>query len=170
MTLSPYLRLGNDALSHQAKRGVTPIEKPVKRERSKRGLARRTELKQGTTRLKKTPLGHASAEQKAKVEREGPRLDYSVIEIRALVGLGIDLGPTDPAHITPRPHGGCDSEHCICPLPRRLHNLYDEGKLDLLPWLTLEEQAHAASHLGLLGAVKRTTGEVYVPEREAVVA
>jgi len=130
-------------------------------------------MKRRPSKLKRTPLGHASAEQKAKVECEGPRIDGSVLSTLQLLRLDTlfgrtvdDLGPTDPAHITPRPHGGCDSEHCICPLPRRLHNLYDEGKLDLLPWLTLEEQAHAASHLGLLGALKRTTGEVYVPERE----
>lgn len=152
------------SLSNQAKAGVAPIDKPERRKKSPKGLSR-TQMERKPSRLKRGPVGYASPEQKAKVEREGPRLDLSVAEIHALVGL-VDLGPTDPAHIVPRTQGGCDSEHCICPLPRLLHDLYDDGKLDLLPWLTLEEQAHAASHAGLLGALKRTSTDTYVPQRE----
>lgn len=40
MSISPHLRLGNDALSHQAKRGVVPINRPTKREKKKRFRAR----------------------------------------------------------------------------------------------------------------------------------
>lgn len=127
-------------------------------------IERRTGLRRGPGPKRKgfTP---ASPEQKAKVEREGARIDYSMIEVQALVDLG-DLGPIDPAHIVSRHQGGCNGEACVVGLPRALHRLYDKGKLDLLPWLTLEEQAHAVSHLGILGALKRTTGDNYVPERE----
>lgn len=162
MSLDPQARHGAEALSSQAKRGVRPVPRPEKRAKSGRAISRGTELKRGSGPKASGPLGHASDEQKAKVDREGPRLDRSFAFVRELFG-DQPLGITDPAHITPRPHGGCDSEHCVCPLPRLLHDLYDEGKLDLLPWLTEEEQAHAASHGGLLKALKRTTGERYVP-------
>lgn len=168
MTISPHLRLGNDALSDQVKADVRPIEKPERRKKGPKGLAR-TQMERKPSKLKRSPVGHASAAQHLKVEREGPRMDASTVD---LVALGLvdsigyyDLGPIDPAHIIDRARGGCDDEDCICPLPRLLHSMYDAGKLDLLPWLTRDEQAHAAKHAGLLGALKRTTGEAYVPER-----
>lgn len=38
------------------------------------------------------------------------------------------------------------------------HDAYDSRDLDLLPFLTLAEQARAAGHLGLVRALARTTG------------
>lgn len=129
------------------------------------GLQRRTPLKQGGS-LKRSRLGHASVEQKAKVWREGARLWDGAVPVRWDEEHHLeDAEVVDPAHIVARAQGGCDDEDCVVPLPRRLHRLYDNGELDILPYLTLEEQAHAVSHLGILGALKRTTGEVYVPER-----
>lgn len=114
--------------------------------------------------MKRSRLGHASSEQKAKVAQQGCRIptpDWA----EGFDDAGIVI---DPAHVTPRPHGGCDHEDCVIGLSRRFHRLYDEGELDILPYLTLAEQAHAVSHLGILGALKRTTGENYQPElREA---
>lgn len=115
-------------------------------------MTHRDAFLKGSRPRKRTTLGHASAQQKAKVAREGARI------------AAPSSGPVDPAHITPRTQGGCDHEDCVCGLPRRLHERYDEGKLDILPYLTRAEQAHAAGHLGLLGALRRTTGEDYVPE------
>lgn len=120
-------------------------------------LARRSGLKRGSSRLRKTPLGHASKAQKEKVLREGLRI------------APVDYWPAeavDPAHVCPRAIGGCDSEDCVIPLTRNQHRQYDEGKLSILEYLTLDEQAHAVSHLGILGALKRATGENYVPESE----
>lgn len=175
------------------KDGVMPIPRPAKRERAPRrtlkavsekraasgepkGLKRtelsrtserrREEKPNATSTLKRSgPLGHASEEQKAKVQREGARVDESVIAIATRYEVS-GLGPIDPAHIVSRAMGGCDHEDCIVPLPRFIHRLFDEGKFDLLPWLTREEQAHAVSHLGILGALKRTTGETYEPQPE----
>lgn len=169
MSLNPNARHGAEALSHQAKAGVVPVERPKPREKVTSRLSRNSQMARKPSKLKKTALGHASEAQKAKVQREGPRLDRSLPFVRELFG-DRPLGEIDPAHIAPRPQGGCDSEHCICPLPRLLHELYDEGKLDLLPWLTKEEQAHAALHLGLQAAIKRTTGERYVPARPGAAA
>jgi hypothetical protein len=114
------------------------------------GPARITPLTRGAF----TP---ASEEQKAKVRRDGSRV---------LVDPEFHDEPIDAAHIVSRALGGCDNEDCICPLPRHIHRLYDRGEFDLLPHLSLAEQAHAAGHLGLLGALKRTTGDTYIPQRE----
>ncbi len=119
---------------------------------------KRSPMVRKPSRLKRTPLGHASSEQKAKVKRQGSRVESRM--------QTLEQNP-DPAHVVPRSHGGCDHEDCIVPLPRDVHNAYDRGEFDLLPYLTLSEQAHAVSHLGILGALKRTTGDNYVVEREA---
>ena len=123
-------------------------------------LDRRTTLRRGRKGLKNTPLGHASPAQKAKVEREGCRLSHLINSQGHY--MGVEPVVVDPAHITPRGVGGCDDPLCICPLTRRNHLLYDRGELDILPYLTLEEQAHAVLHVGILGALKRTTGDNYV--------
>lgn len=39
------------------------------------------------------------------------------------------------------------------------HQAYDSRDLDLLPYLTLAEQARAAGHLGLVRALARTTSQ-----------
>ena len=156
MTISPHLHRGGEALSHQVPKGG-PIEKPAKREKAPSRLSRKSEMTRRPSRLHKTPLGHASAEQKAKVEREGPRLETLI---------SIPAEEVDPAHIVPRGIGGCDHEDCVIGLKRADHRAYDRGEVDILPHLTLEEQAHTVSHLGILGALKRTTGERYVPESE----
>lgn len=65
----------------------------------------------------------------------------------------------DPAHVVDRSLGGCDDEDCVCPLCRRCHRLYDEGRIDILPLLSLKEQAHAVAHIGIERARWRTTNE-----------
>ena len=66
----------------------------------------------------------------------------------------------DPAHLCDRSLGGCDNPRCVVPLCRRDHRAYDEGKLDLLPYLEPRyrvELAHAVMHLGLARAYQRIT-------------
>jgi len=136
-------------------------ESAVAKERSRRAIRKA----EGGLKRSGGPRGKgftpASKSQKEKVAREGQRLPDLPDETG-------DLWVLDPAHIVSRALGGCDDELCIIPLTRRQHRLYDRGELDILPYLTLEEQAHAVSHLGILGALKRTTGDNYVPERETV--
>jgi hypothetical protein len=63
-----------------------------------------------------------------------------------------------PAHLAPRTHGGCDEPDCVVPLCWMHHRAYDTGSLELLPYLEpewREEVAHAVTHLGLIGAVRR---------------
>jgi hypothetical protein len=140
--------------SSEIKSNVTPIARLEKKPKAAKGL-KRSEMERKPSKLKKTPLGHASPEQKRKVQLQGCRLSAWTFE----------TGTVHPAHIVDRGVGGCDSELCIIGLRGDLHREYDRGELSILEHLTLEEQSHAALHLGLLGAVKRTTGESYVPER-----
>lgn len=142
------------------KDGIYPIAKPVKREKAARGLSRKSQMERKPSKLKRGPVGHASPAQRVKVEAQGCR----VTAVRPAESYVVD-----PAHIVSRALGGCDHEDCVVGLRRDLHIKYDRGELDLLPHLTFDEQAHAASHLGILGALKRTTGENYVPESQAVV-
>jgi hypothetical protein len=63
-----------------------------------------------------------------------------------------------PAHLAPRSLGGCDHPDCVVPLCWTHHRAYDTGRLELLPHLEPQwraEVAHAVSHLGLIGAVRR---------------
>lgn len=71
----------------------------------------------------------------------------------------------DAAHATPKSIGGCADPACVVPLCRSCHRLYDhEKRLDLLPYMTREEQAHAVAHLGIIGALERTTNTGWLPE------
>lgn len=141
--------------SSTAKSGVLPITKPEKREKAPRQLSRKAPMERKPSKLKRTPVGHASPRQRVKVEAQG---------CRVTAARPAESYVVDPAHVTPRGIGGCDHEDCVVGLRRDLHIKYDNGELDLLPYLSLEEQAHAVSHLGILGALKRTTGETYIPQ------
>jgi hypothetical protein len=143
--------------SQEAKAGITPVDRPAPREKAPSQL-KRSQMKRRPSKLKRGPVGHASPQQRVKVEAQG---------CRVTAARPAESYVVDPAHIVSRALGGCDHVDCVVGLRRDLHIKYDEGKLDLLPLLTLDEQSHAAKHLGLLGALKRTTGENYVPEREA---
>lgn len=67
-----------------------------------------------------------------------------------------------PAHVIDRSLGGCDHEDCVwaaCPL---CHRAYDDGGLDLLPYLEpyrRSEQQHAVGHVGIARALRRITNE-----------
>jgi hypothetical protein len=140
--------------SSEVKATVTPVARLEKRKKVPQRL-KRSEMERKPSRLRRTPLGHASAEQKRKTEAQGCRVSAWTFE----------TGTVHPAHVVDRGIGGCDSELCVIGLRADLHREYDRGELSILEFLTLEEQEHAAGHLGLLGALKRTTGESYVPER-----
>jgi hypothetical protein len=60
----------------------------------------------------------------------------------------------DPAHLIPRSLGGWGDALCVVPLCRGCHRAYDEGRLDLLPYLEpawRAQLAHAVGHVGLTG-------------------
>jgi len=101
------------------------------------------------------PLAGASEDQRRKVDGR-----------RCLVCGRSDA--VDPAHLAPRSRGGCDHADCVVPLCRRCHRAFDDGRLDLLPYLEPHrraELAHALQHLGLLALLERLTSERWAPER-----
>ena len=110
--------------------------------------ARRTPL-QRKTPLQRQPFTAASAPQRAKVA--GRRCLVCNASARI-----------DPAHLVPRSLGGCDHALCVVALCRTCHRRYDTGGLDLVAWLEPDhraEAAHAVSHLGLAGALRRISGQ-----------
>jgi 5-methylcytosine-specific restriction endonuclease McrA len=71
-------------------------------------------------------------------------------------------GELDAAHVIPRSaSGGVENMEPagVIPLCRLCHNRQHTAKLDILPYLTLEEQAHAASLVGIASAYRHTTGD-----------
>lgn len=70
--------------------------------------------------------------------------------------------PTDRAHVIPRslaPNAGDGPPHIIG-LCRKHHQQYDAGQLDVLPLLSVEEQAAAVTAAGgIVGAMRVITGQ-----------
>jgi 5-methylcytosine-specific restriction endonuclease McrA len=72
--------------------------------------------------------------------------------------------PLEAAHIIARAHArpGLDwaeHEHNCVPLCRNCHSAYDFRELDLLPFLSREEQAHAVLLAGgIITALERLSG------------
>jgi hypothetical protein len=103
----------------------------------------------------------------AHVERRGG--DLAVRAVRRLTSAAREIADgacvvcqqakgLTPAHLAPRSQGGCDHADCVVPLCWAHHRAYDTGRLELLPHLEPQwraEIAHAVSHLGLIGAVRR---------------
>lgn len=118
----------------------------------------RRETMSERARAKGGVIGECSEEQRAKVRGVGSLISGE--------------GPCDPAHLWPRGAGGCDHELCVVPLIRTEHRAFDDGKLDLLPFLLAHgltaEIQHALGHANgdLIGLLHRLTGVLYVP-REA---
>ena len=83
----------------------------------------------------------------AKVEREG----------RCRVCRSLDS--LDPAHVVPRSLGGEQGDLAVIPLCRVCHTAYDSFRLDLIPFLTYEEQAEAVRVVGIERARRRLGGE-----------
>ena len=77
-------------------------------------------------------------------------------------------GPCDPCHLVPRNHGGCDHEDCVFPLTRQEHRAFDDGTLDVLPYLISHglwvELAHAIAvhHYDPISLAERCTGARFV--------
>lgn len=70
-------------------------------------------------------------------------------------------GPLETAHVIGRRYDDRNGQVRpvdVIPLCRRHHRDYDLGRLDVLPVLTLEEQAAAVGLVGLLRAWRRVTG------------
>jgi hypothetical protein len=112
-------------------------------------LTRKTPLRRSAPKKRSQGISPASKEQREKVKAIG--------FCRNCGGTSRHW-PVHPAHAVPRGMGGCDSPDCVVELCLPCHCLQEQGKIDILPLLTLQEQAHAVSHLGILGALRQLTG------------
>lgn len=86
-----------------------------------------------------------------KVDAEGCRVCGSRFAVEAAhIVSRARLGPgpaEDPLNIVPL----CGNQGCDA------HRSFDEGSLDLLPFLSLEEQGYVAKLVGIAEAFQRTT-------------
>jgi len=137
----------------------------VKRSRlgpGKKSLARGSTFRPSAERPRKprapqrTGFTPASSAQRAKVKGRG-----SIVSAKS---------PCDPAHLVPRSHGGCDHPDCVIALTRAEHRAFDDGRLDILPYLIAQgawvELAHmiGAHHADPISMLQRLTGERWAPE------
>jgi hypothetical protein len=141
--------------SETAKADVLPIEKPARHAKPRRHLERKTPLKAADGALKRTPLGHCTPLQKARVSGQ------------TCIVCGSWFDKCEAAHVIPRGHSkmspvAADDPRAVVPLCPWDHRLYDEGKIDLLPHLEpawREAQEWAAGAVGLATALRVITGE-----------
>lgn len=70
----------------------------------------------------------------------------------------------DRHHIVPRSIRRDDHELNLVPVCRADHRAIHRKEVDLLPWLTLEEQAHAAGLIGLQQAFRLLAPTAYAQE------
>jgi hypothetical protein len=111
--------------------------------------------------LATTPRKRSSFTPASSSQRESISTRASIVSGR---------GPCDFAHATSRARGGCDDELCGIPLTRDEHELFDRGKLDVLPDMYAhglwDELGHAITehHVDLLSLLQRLTGVRFVPE------
>lgn len=130
-------------------------------ERGSTFSAERKPLKRTAT-TKRRPISPASPAQRRKARGSACIVTGA---------LAIEGATVDPAHLCSRAHGGCDNPLCVVPLRRDVHESFDRGELDLLPYLRphhsptlyLPEIQHALGHYdgNLLGLLRRLTGDRY---------
>jgi hypothetical protein len=117
-------------------------------------LRRRARLRADTSLRRTTPLRPTAA-------MAATAQQHAAVAGRPCIVCGA-VSRVDPAHLIPRSLGGCGDGLCIVPLCRSCHRAYDSGELDLLPHLGpawRAQLAHAVGHVGLIGALRRITGQ-----------
>lgn len=117
-------------------------------------LRRRAKLRARTPLRRTAPLAKTASLAATNSQR-------LTVAGRPCIVCGATRG-VDPAHLIPRSLGGCGDPLCVVPPCRRCHRAYDSGELDLLPHLEpawRAQLAHAVGHVGLIGALRRISGE-----------
>jgi len=141
-------------------------------------LERRTPLRAKTDLRRSAPLERgACLKRRSAPKRSGSISPATPAQREAVHGRACIVcakGPCDPAHLIDRslaPAAG-DDVLAIVPLCRSCHHEYDEGSLDLLPYLEprwRDQVAWAVNAVGLMAALKRITNRrswVPVEDRE----
>ena len=117
-------------------------------------LRRRASLRAREPIKRRTPLRRSPA----LAARDAQRL---AVAGRACIVCDATNSRVDPAHLIPRSLGGCADPFCVVPFCRHHHRAYDRGELDLLPYLKpgwRPQLAYAVGHTGLIGALRRISG------------
>lgn len=102
--------------------------------------------------------------------RRNMRKGYAKRDVEAGCRVCADPRDLEVAHVIARAHvrpGPGEDEANLVPLCGPCHRLYDGRKLDLLPYLSIPEQASAvALGGGIITALQRVTGESWYPAYE----
>jgi hypothetical protein len=125
------------------------VEAREKREKRRPGRRPQAGLKRTPSKLAKSPLGHCTPAQRERV-RGKPCLCCG------------GSAYVDPAHLIDRgtAPSAADNPRAVVPLCRWCHQSFDDGDLDLSPWLEpryREEVAWAVEAVGLFAALRRIT-------------
>ncbi len=113
-------------------------------------------LKRSSGPRRKTPLGHCTPEQKARVAEQ------------VCIVCGGYFNACQPAHVVPRGHPkmspvAADDVRAVVPLCDEDHRLFDRGEIDLTPYLEpawRDSQEWAAGAVGLASALRSITGDL----------
>lgn len=130
------------------------------------GPLRRDPEKTNAWRRRSKPLARkASAKRPRSVS---PASDEQRQKVKGARSIVSGEQGCDPMHVWPRSLGGCDSPLCVVPATRAEHDAYDNGELDLLPYLVrnrmFAELGHAVAHAGgLLQLLERVTNQRWEP-------
>lgn len=122
---------------------------------------RRTELKRKPSKLRRTPLGHCTPAQKARVQD------------RACLGCSHHAGECHPAHVIDRAQvtaEQADDERAVVPLCFDCHREYDAGDLDIsvgLEPMWRDSWCWAVESVGFFRALRRITNHRWVVEDAA---
>lgn len=111
-------------------------------------LKRRTELKRGDSQLKRTQMKRKPPTARVKRPSFTPASPVQREKIRDEQCIVCGEPATDPMHLAPRSHGGCEHQHCVLPGCRSCHRAFDDGDLDLTPFVHGRriELAHMQTH------------------------
>jgi hypothetical protein len=135
---------------------------PLKRNTSLASVSPRRVEREGTVRS--TLRQGRGISPASKAQREKVRDRVSIVSAQ---------GPCDPCHLVSRAQGGCSHPDCVIPLTRAEHGAFDDGRLDILPFLIAHgcwvELGHAVlvHHYDPVSLAERCTGDRYVPEKAA---
>lgn len=129
---------------------------------------KRSALKPGKPLKRRTPLKRAQTARKPRAISEASTAQRRKVHLQACAVCR--RTPCDPAHLTPRSFRGCDHADCVIALCRDHHRAFDDGELDLLPYLSGQgfevELAHMQLHYSdPLSVIFRLSGFRWVPEQ-----
>lgn len=116
--------------------------------------------------LKRVPLERKTPLKRSRMKKRGqsftPASEAQRIKIDNVPCVVCGRLPGTPAHLASRARGGCESALCVVSLCFGCHRSFDDGCLELLPYLEPDhraEIAHCVEHLGLESARRRLTSE-----------